>query len=72
MAVHRISLNTEKTADTIGKTKLLGQDRNGDQVDAFRHAFWMATLAQEIRKRPIKPMARRMKKETTDNTRKTQ
>lgn len=47
---YRISLNAQRISDSIGKTNLLDQDRNGGQVDAFRHAFWMATLAQEIGK----------------------
>ncbi|MFZ4411535.1 MAG: DUF6973 domain-containing protein [Bacteroidales bacterium] len=34
--------------DSIQKTTKLDKDDNGGQVDAFRHAFWMALLSQKI------------------------
>jgi hypothetical protein len=34
--------------DSITKTNILDGDKNGGQVDAFRHAYWMASLAQSI------------------------
>ena len=46
----RISKNAYQIADSIKKTPLLDGDGSGGQVDAFRHAFWMASLRQEIGK----------------------
>lgn len=46
----RISNETNKVADSIAKTNLLDGDRSGGQVDAFRHAYWMARLRQELGK----------------------
>lgn len=55
---YRISIAAQKTADSIAQTNLLDQDKNGGQVDAFRHAYWMATLAQEIGKNSAKNMGK--------------
>ncbi|WP_243739359.1 DUF6973 domain-containing protein [Flavicella sediminum] len=52
----KISMEAEKTADSIQKTRLLDQDKNGGQVDAFRHAYWMYTLAKKIGKRAAKSL----------------
>jgi hypothetical protein len=35
--------------DSIQKTSMLDGDANGGKVDAFRHAFWMASLSQKMR-----------------------
>ena len=43
-----ISKETTRVADSISKTDVLDKDGAGGQVDAFRHAYWMARLAQEI------------------------
>ncbi|MDG1396779.1 MAG: hypothetical protein P8P88_00185 [Polaribacter sp.] len=43
-----VSKETNKVADSISKTNLLDGDPSGGQVDAFRHAYWMARLKQEI------------------------
>lgn len=45
-----ISKEATKVADSIKKTNLLDGDAAGGQVDAFRHAYWMARLRQEIGK----------------------
>jgi hypothetical protein len=55
---YQISLQAQKVSDSIGKTNTLDQDRNGGQVDAFRHAFWMATLAQKIGRRSAKSLGK--------------
>ncbi|MCX6232254.1 MAG: hypothetical protein NTZ33_12005 [Bacteroidetes bacterium] len=34
--------------DSVQKSNLLDGDANGGQVDAFRHAYWMAMLSQKI------------------------
>lgn len=48
---YRISLEAEKTKDSIQNTNLIGKDNNGGQLDAFKHSFWMARLSQRIGKR---------------------
>ena len=55
---YKISLKAQKTSDSIAQTNLLDQDKNGGQVDAFRHAYWMATLAQEIGKNSAKSLGK--------------
>lgn len=45
---HKISVNARNKTDSIQSNKILLGTGNGDQVDAFRHAFWMATLSKEI------------------------
>lgn len=45
-----ISLETKRVTDSIAKTNFLDGDKFGGQVDAFRHAYWMARLHQEIGK----------------------
>ncbi|MFA5299381.1 MAG: hypothetical protein WC389_14420 [Lutibacter sp.] len=45
-----ISFEANKVSDSIAKTDLLDKDKAGGQVDAFRHAYWMARLRQEIGK----------------------
>lgn len=47
----KISKETRKISDSICKTNLLDKDPSGGQVDAFRHAYWMARLNEEIGKR---------------------
>lgn len=37
-----------KITDSIAGVITLDGDKNGGQVDAFRHAYWMASLAQHI------------------------
>ena len=51
-----ISLETNKVADSISKTSLLDGDTAGGQVDAFRHAFWMARLHQKIGERAARSL----------------
>lgn len=43
-----VSREANRVADSIKKSPLLDGDASGGQVDAFRHAFWMASLRQEI------------------------
>ena len=44
----RISRIARKTADSLKTSTVLDGDANGGQVDAFRHAYWMAMLCREI------------------------
>lgn len=46
-----ISMEATVVSDSIAKTDVLDQDKAGGQADAFRHAYWMARLQQEIGKR---------------------
>lgn len=45
-----ISFEAIRVSDSIAKTDLLDKDMAGGQADAFRHAYWMARLQQEIGK----------------------
>lgn len=45
-----ISLEAKRVSDSIAKTNLLDKDMAGGQADAFRHAYWMARLRQNIGK----------------------
>ena len=44
----KISQEAKIVSDSIAKTNLLDSDASGGQVDAFRHAYWMARLRQEL------------------------
>ena len=45
----RISEQSSDTAQMLVKRDMLDGDIHGGQVDAFKHAFWMAMLVQHIR-----------------------
>lgn len=59
----KISKETNKVADSIRKTNLLDKDAAGGQVDAFRHAYWMARLRQEIGERAARSLGKAHEKE---------
>ena len=59
----KISQEANKVADSIAKTNLLDGDGSGGQVDAFRHAYWMARLRQEIGKRAARSLGKAHEKE---------
>lgn len=44
----KITQDVLKVTDSIAGVKTLDGDQNGGQVDAFRHSYWMASLAQSI------------------------
>lgn len=46
-----ISLHARKMSKKMASHPLLDQDERGGQVDAFRHAYWMALLTQELNER---------------------
>ena len=48
--VQRISKRSMFVTDSIGKMKVL-KDKSGGDLDAFKHSFWMASLAQEIKEK---------------------
>jgi hypothetical protein len=59
----KISLETEIVSDSIAKTNVLDGDSSGGQVDAFRHAYWMARLRQEIGKAAARSLGKAHEKE---------
>lgn len=59
----RISNETNKVSDSIARTNLLDGDKAGGQVDAFRHAYWMARLRQEIGKRSARSLGKAHEKD---------
>lgn len=44
----RLSLKAREAANQLLKDSLLDKDANGGQIDAWRHAYWMALLSQHI------------------------
>ena len=43
-----ITNKTKKIVEEVKKDSTLSGNGNGDQIDAFRHTYWMAALTQEI------------------------
>jgi hypothetical protein len=60
---YEISVEVTRIADSISKTDLLDGDTSGGKVDAFRHAYWMARLRQEIGKSAAKSLGKAHEKE---------
>lgn len=58
-----ISKETNRISDSIKKTNVLDGDASGGQVDAFRHAYWMARLHQEIGERAARSLGKAHEKE---------
>jgi len=58
----KISEKTREITKEIKRKKVLTGNGNGGQVDAFRHAFWMAMLTQEIGKRRARSLGRKHEK----------
>ncbi|MGB0888226.1 MAG: DUF6973 domain-containing protein [Vicingaceae bacterium] len=58
----KISEQTRKVTKEIQQKRLLKGNGNGGQIDAFRHAFWMATLTQEIGKRRARSLGKKHEK----------
>jgi hypothetical protein len=46
------TLETLRVTDSIGRTGLIGNDKNGGRLDAFKHAYWMAELSLKIGEAP--------------------
>jgi hypothetical protein len=53
-----IAKEAQHVSDSIAKTPLLDGDKSSGQVDAFRHAYWMARLHQEIGKRAARSLGK--------------
>jgi hypothetical protein len=60
---YKISLETNKVSDSIAKTNLLDKDKAGGQVDAFRHAYWMMRLKQEIGEKAARSLGKAHEKD---------
>ena len=60
---YEISMEVQRISDSISKTNLLDGDASGGQVDAFRHAYWMARLHQEMGKLAAKSLGKAHEKE---------
>lgn len=58
-----ISKEVNAISDSIKKTNFLDGDASGGQVDAFRHAYWMARLRQEIGKSAARSLGKAHEKE---------
>lgn len=58
-----VSKEAYRIADSIKKSPLLDGDASGGQVDAFRHAFWMALLQQKIGKNAARSLGKAHEKE---------
>jgi hypothetical protein len=59
----RISEEAQRISDSITKTDLLDRDASGGQVDAFRHAFWMASLRKVLGKCAAQSLGKAHEKE---------
>jgi hypothetical protein len=59
----KISKEANRVADSIKRTNVLDGDASGGQVDAFRHAYWMARLTQEMGKRAARSLGKAHEKE---------
>jgi hypothetical protein len=59
----KISNETNRVSDSIRKTNLLDGDSAGGQVDAFRHAYWMARLRQEMGKSSARSLGKAHEKD---------
>ena len=44
----KITKYVRQVSDSLAKSNILDGDADGGQVDAFRHAFWMALLSQNM------------------------
>jgi uncharacterized protein DUF6973 len=54
----KISEKTRVITKEVKASKLLNGEGNGDQMDAFRHTFWMANLTQQIGWRRAKKLGK--------------
>jgi len=54
----KVSERSNRVSDSIALTNLLDKDKSGGQVDAFRHAYWMARLHEKIGKRAALSLGR--------------
>lgn len=67
-----VSREALRVSDSIRVSPLLDGDYSGGKVDAFRHAFWMALLQQEIGKNAARSLGRAHEKENYQTFKKQQ
>lgn len=61
---YKISVEVTHIVDSIGKNNGLDGDGSGGQLNAFRHAYWMARLRKEIGRSAENLWEKPMKKKT--------
>lgn len=59
---HRISKAVNKDIDSILKVGNMGNHHAGNQLDAFKHAYWMWSLAEEIGWRSARSLGKQHEK----------
>jgi butyrate kinase len=59
----KIANETNKVSDSMKNSSLLDKDGAGGQVDAFRHAYWMARLQQQVGKRAARSLGKAYEKD---------
>jgi len=50
---YMLSKESLLVTDSISSTCIIGKDKSGGQMDAFKHAYWMASLTQKIKWRKV-------------------
>jgi hypothetical protein len=55
---YRITVEARTVSKQMEKDSLLDHDADGGQVDAFRHAYWMGRLVQEMCWRKVKRLGK--------------
>lgn len=58
-----VSREASRVSDSLRVSPLLDGDHAGGQVDAFRHAFWMALLRQQIGENPARSLGKAHEKD---------
>lgn len=43
-----ISLEAIRVTDSLDRDGIIGHDRNGGKLDAFKHSYWMAVMSRQI------------------------
>lgn len=51
-----ITQDVQKIVDSIKQLNIIGVDNNGGKLDAFKHAYWMASLSSKIGKRKARKL----------------
>ena len=59
---YRVSKEVEQTIDSILNIGVMGNHHVGNQLDAFKHAFWMWSLAEEIGWRSARSLGKQHEK----------
>ena len=54
----RITIEVQKVVDSIKRSGTIGVDNNGGKLDAFKHAYWMASTANSIGSKKAKKLGK--------------